>query len=218
MVGNVLGKSREVIHLGAMTQVTHIHIFDPDAIRRGRVARAMFSAGFHVEIYDHLEEFSEASLHYGLVMVHDDDETGAAAVVLNRLTRLGIWMPVVAYSETVAPPRVVQVVRLGALNYLSFPFDEDALMGTVKAALVEGEHRTVALSARAEAKKRMSGLTKREIEVLDGLADGLSSKQIAQNLSLSSRTIEIHRMKLKLKLGANAVGDAIKLYLLAQAA
>jgi len=151
-------------------------------------------------------------------MVHDDEETCAADALLDRLARVGVWMPVVAYSETVAPSRVVQVVRRGVLNYVQFPIDQDALTGVITAALEEGEYRRNALSAQAEAKRRMSGLTKRELEVLDGLVDGLTSKQIADNLSLSSRTVEIHRMKVKMKLGANAMGEVIKLYLLAQAA
>ena len=53
-------------------------------------------------------------------------------------------------------------------------------------------------------------LTPRELEILDALAEGLSSKQIAQRNGLSVRTVETHRLNLKRKLDIEGQAELIK--------
>ena len=63
----------------------------------------------------------------------------------------------------------------------------------------------------ARARSRIQKLTNREREVLIGVAGGLSNRKIGEHLSISPRTVEIHRANMLDKMRANHTSDAIRL-------
>ena len=98
----------------------------------------------------------------------------------------------------------------GALDYLVWPFDGEALDAALdRAGCCDGAIGNVRLR-EARARSRLQRLSPRELEVLTGVAGGLSSRQIAQRLRISPRTVEIHRSNMLKKTGARRTSDAIR--------
>jgi len=68
----------------------------------------------------------------------------------------------------------------------------------------------------AAAAERMHTLTPRERQVMSLVAEGLSNKAIARQLTISPRTVEIHRARMMDKMGAGSVGALVRMVLVAQ--
>lgn len=118
--------------------------------------------------------------------------------------------PIIFISGHGTVPLAVKTIQLGALDFLQKPFDETSLLERIHQAIA---HSSIARRERAERlmlAKRHAALTKREREVMRLLADGLASKQIADRLALSTRTVEQYRASLKKKLGTRSLAGVLK--------
>ena len=121
----------------------------------------------------------------------------------------GIWLPIAAYHQKPDVSRAVDIVRMGVIDYLPFPFDMSAIPTRITKMLAfakpEGERR----QRRAAALARISTLSPREKQVAEGVAEGLSNKEISRVLSISPRTVEIHRSNMIQKLRVRSTGEAL---------
>jgi two-component system response regulator FixJ len=110
----------------------------------------------------------------------------------------------------------VQAMKAGAVDFIEKPFEKKVLLGAIDQAFSR-LHRSSETRDRAnEAEVRLNGLTPREREVLDGLAQGLPNKTIAYDLGISPRTVEIHRANLMTKLGVKSLSEALRIAFAAQ--
>jgi FixJ family two-component response regulator len=117
---------------------------------------------------------------------------------------------VVGFSETPNPRSVVKAVHHGAIDYLAWPFAENEIIDTLGDAAVLAETIGERKNREYMAKKRVDRLSKREREVLQSVANGMSSHKIAEQLEISPRTVEIHRSNMLNKMGANNTSEAIR--------
>lgn len=106
--------------------------------------------------------------------------------------------------------------RNGAVDFLSKPIDEQDLIDGIQKAHVLLETRQQHTAERVEAMRLIGGLTPREREVLDRLAEGFTSRQIAQGLGLSPRTVESHRAAIGAKLGTRSPAELTRMWLQAR--
>jgi FixJ family two-component response regulator len=192
-----------------MTIASKIILIDSDSRRRAAISHLLSGTGVHVEPFESLDELSSRWPREGVIFAHDDGEI--VRRMIERMTDAGNWLPVIAFAEHPSTAQVVQAVLAGAIDYLDWPFGE----AEVKQALVVAEqsHGTTG-SARlreAMARSRVQRLTKREREVLAGVADGLSNRMIGERLAISPRTVEIHRANMLNKMGANHTSEAIRI-------
>lgn len=192
-----------------MNTPINLVLVDSDFRRRAAISHFLAGTGIHVEPFEDVDELVVRWPRDGVIFVHD--EGNVVARIIDRMTDAGHWLPIVAYSEEPCTTRVVQAVLAGAIDYLDWPFGEPE----VKQALVVAEesHGTMG-SARlreAMARSRIQKLTKREREVLAGVADGLSNRMIGERLAISPRTVEIHRANMLNKMGANHTSEAIRI-------
>jgi len=134
-------------------------------------------------------------------------------MILERLSRLGIWLPVIAVDEEPRPGRIVEAVKAGALDYLALPLDPERFARCLFRIEKEAEVFGAARRRMIEARDRISSLSVREREVLDWLTEGSSNKVIARELDISPRTVEIHRANMMHKLGARHAAEAVRLKL-----
>lgn len=198
-----------------MEQRHTLHIIDPSSRNRAELARIGFGLGHHCEIYASLGELLAAMPSAGIVLVADGEGQIAAEAVA-AIARHGHWLPVIAFHETPGTAHVIAAVKAGVLDYLATPLDPCALadsiarIGAEIAAHGEAKRRAVAAS------RRVADLSPREREVLDWLARGCSNKAIARELTISPRTVEIHRANMMTKLGARHAAEAIRLRLEAE--
>ena len=190
-----------------------LHFIDPSTRHRAELARIGFALGHHSEVYGDLGELSVYPPREGIVIARDIPEEGGIAMVLERLGRLGIWLPVIAVDEAPRPGRIVEAIKAGALDYLSLPLENDRFERCLARIETEAEVFGAARRRMIEARDRVASLSAREREVLDWLAEGSSNKAIARELEISPRTVEIHRANMMNKLGASHAAEAVRLKL-----
>jgi FixJ family two-component response regulator len=115
------------------------------------------------------------------------------------------------YSEDPMPERVVRALHDGAIDYLRWPFDLRLFDLSLRRLAEEGERRRAVEEEKAAAQAVTRTLTARENEVLFSLVQGNSSKEIATELGLSTRTVEIYRKRVVSKLEARSSTDAVRI-------
>lgn len=130
-----------------------------------------------------------------------------------ELKVLEIDLPVVMVTTQGDVSTAVRAMKAGAIDCIEKPLDDIRLIAAIEGAL----NRSAAGPADeiAEAGGRISSLSPREREVLDGLVVGHSNKEIAHDLQISVRTVEVHRANMLRRLGARGLGDAVRLAVLA---
>ena len=117
--------------------------------------------------------------------------------------------PIIFLSGSADVPRAVEAVRRGALDFLVKPAPKEDLERVLESAFSELEKPSRECEAD-EARRKLSKLTPRENDVLEGLVDGLPNKSIAYDLGISPRTIEAHRASIMKKLEANNFALVVK--------
>jgi len=107
-------------------------------------------------------------------------------------------------------PLAVKAMKAGAVDFLEKPFEEQVLLDSVRRALDRaksaGDHAKEARGAAA----RLALLTDRERQVLDLIVSGMANKVIAHELSISPRTVEIHRARVMEKMDAGNLADLVR--------
>lgn len=192
-----------------------IHVIDSNVRRRARVAREFSARQLYAEIYEDIEEFSQHAPGAGILFAADDLEGVRSESLVAALKKTGGSLPVVLYAEEISAPRLVGAVLEGALDYLHWPFDPGLLDATFKRLAIEGERRSQREELRLAAKARVATLSRREREALVLLVQGMSNREMAEELGISPRTVEIHRGHMMNKLGARSASDAVRIALYA---
>jgi two-component system, LuxR family, response regulator FixJ len=190
-----------------------LHFIEADTQVRAELVRTGYAIGHHCEIYADMSELAAHPPRSGLIIVRDQIETGGVAAVLDRLLSLGVWLPVVAMDYQPSPSRIVQAIKDGALDYMVLPLQTERLAKAIAKVSREAHDVSAQRQRVLVARSRLSMLTGREREVLEALSGGGSNKQIARTLSISPRTVEIHRANMMNKLGARHAAEAIRIKL-----
>jgi two-component system, LuxR family, response regulator FixJ len=189
--------------------MSHVHIIDPDLHRRATIARTVLETGFHAEIYESIDEFIGRPPRDGLILAAPSE-----APSFLRMVRDGqIELPVVVFSERPDTRQVVEAIQAGALDYLDWPVDRQYLAWVIGRAFDAGSRLIAKARKRSAARKRISLLSARELEVLLLVIAGGSNKSIGGELGISPRTVEIHRGNMMRKLNADSASDAVRIAL-----
>lgn len=187
----------------------HLFLIDQNQKRRATISYEMSKRGVYVVPFEAVEELATRWPDDGMVLVADDMDN--VPKLTEQMLKLEKWLPFVAFSEEPDTSRIVRAVNEGAVGYSDSPTDVENFCRTVEEARTATD-RIGYIRARAlKAKKSMENLTKREMEVLEGLSEGLTNRAVAQHLNISHRTVEIHRSNLLGKLGGVGINAAIRL-------
>jgi two-component system response regulator FixJ len=102
-------------------------------------------------------------------------------------------------------------MRAGAKDFIEKPFTDEAILAGIRMGLADRPKPNVADQAKQAILDRLKILSPREREVLDGMVAGHPNKVIAYNLSLSPRTVEIHRARVMDKMQARSLSELVRL-------
>lgn len=128
------------------------------------------------------------------------------------LNSQGVAIPVVVLTGHGDVPAAVQAMKNGAIDFVEKPPDAQVLLAAIKSAAERLGNKPLARIPQAEVKRRLARLTSREREVLDHLVQGKINKQIAEDLGISQRTVEVHRARIREKMEARGLADLIRLF------
>lgn len=184
-------------------------ILDDESRHRAQMVSLLGSKGWYVEPYENARELANFWPEAGIFLVKDAGSQIHEALELVRFS--GSWRPIIAYSDVINSTRVVDCLRIGVVDYLSFYDIESSIDERVK--LIEGKSNPFIYRYRRwmEARLRLQKLTNREKEILERVASGESTKAIASELSISSRTVESHRANIRGKLDGQTTTDIVRL-------
>lgn len=192
-----------------MEHVSNLILVDRDTRRRASISHALAASSIHVEPFENIDELSTAWPRSGVIMIHD--EAGTIPDLIEKMAIDGEWYPIIAFCEEPSPRQIVQAVLDGAVDYVAWPIGAEDLNDALARAIEKSESAGNTKLREVMARSRLDRLTKREREVLDGVASGLSNRLIGEKLSISPRTVEIHRANMLNKLGANHTSEAIRI-------
>jgi two-component system, LuxR family, response regulator FixJ len=201
------------------SDLPQVHIIDDDDAVRDSLTFLLNTAGIKVRGYSSAGAFLDALEGAQLKCVITDVRMpGMNGIdLLRRLRELKIDVPVIVITGHGDVPLAVEAMKIGAADFLEKPFDDDALLSSVRSALQRQDGDAKRSSERAEIEARMSALSKRERDVLDGLVAGHANKQIAFDLGISPRTVEIYRANLMNKMQAGSLSELVRMALIAGA-
>jgi len=135
--------------------------------------------------------------------------------LLRRLRELKLAVPVIVITAHGDIPLAVEAMRLGAVDFLEKPFEDEVLLASVRSALDRGDRDQKRQAERSNIEGRLAALSNRERDVLKGLVAGHANKQIAYDLGISPRTIENYRANLMIKMQAGSLSDLVRMALIA---
>ena len=201
---------------GAVQRI--VHVIDDDEGLRESLAFLLRSAELEVRSFDSAKAFLDALPDAALGCVITDvrmpDMSGIE--LLRRLKELKIGVPVIVITGHGDIALAVEAMKIGAADFFEKPFDDDLLVASVRAALRQRADQTKRGAERADIEHRISTLSPREKDVLAGLIEGRANKQIAFDLGISPRTVEIYRANLMSKMQAGSLSDLVRMALLVQ--
>ncbi len=128
-----------------------------------------------------------------------------------HLRECGIDVPVVVITGHGNVTMAVAAMKQGALDFIEKPFNDQLLLDCVHNALAEDRLRRQIHARRRQLLDRFDTLTPREQEVLRRVVNGLSNREIAQTLTLSRKTVEVHRAKVMQKMRADTLSQLIRM-------
>ena len=131
--------------------------------------------------------------------------------LLDLLFERDLGWPIIVMTGHSETPLAVQALKLGAIDFLEKPFTFDALHTAMQVAFKKMTHLITVNTVRTEARRRFGLLTLRETDVIKVLMQGMSNKVAAHELSLSSRTVEMHRGNALLKLNVRSLAEVVRL-------
>jgi two-component system response regulator FixJ len=135
--------------------------------------------------------------------------------LLRQLKARGSTMPVIVITGHGDIQLAVEAMKIGAADFLEKPFDDEALLASVRSALDRLEKDAQRETERADLNSRLASLSSREREVLEGLVAGKANKVIAFDLGISPRTVEIYRAHVMTKMNAGSLSELVRMALVA---
>jgi len=191
----------------------NIYIVDDEAALRDSLSMLLRAEDFNTEEFATPAAFLEqvGDLPEGLIIL-DLWMPGMSGIeVIQALNKRGITLPIICITGHGDVSTAVEAIKLGAADFFEKPFDSTQLIERIKHCLQEQQNQRQLDVFTSRAKELVSKLTPREDEVLQGLVEGLRNKQIAYNMGISIRTVELHRVHVMDKLEAKSLSDVLKI-------
>jgi two-component system response regulator FixJ len=128
-----------------------------------------------------------------------------------ELNNLDYRLPIVMLTGHGDVPAAVKAMKLGAIDFLEKPSSEPQLLDAVNSARLYLQKNPKPDVAPGVVARRLKRLTSREYEILQYLVQGMTNKQVASELDISQRTVEIHRARIRQKMRAEDLSDLIRM-------
>lgn len=201
-----------------MPELQTIFVVDDDEAVRDSLKILLSAAGYTAEPYASARAFLErngetrAGCLLADIRMPDMDGLELQEELLRRKTGL----PVIIMTGHGDVPLAVRAMKAGAVDFLEKPFNRAQLLASIEKALHRSDSTSVSGAEAETARARIAGLTDRERDVFELLVAGHQSKVIANKLSISPRTVQVHRGRVMHKLDVQSLQDLVRLAMAAK--
>jgi len=190
-----------------------VYIVDDDAAVRESLEYLVESVGLSARAYDSVEawrqDFDPARAGCILLDVRLPGESGLKA--LEQFDALGIDIPTLILTGYGTVRTAVRAMRAGAVDVIEKPYEQQELLDRVHECIRKSEQRRRQIESQGRVVERVNRLTPREHEVMQLLAAGRATKEIARELGISPRTAEVHRARVLEKMEAAGPIDLVRM-------
>lgn len=190
-----------------------IYVIDDDEAVRQSLEFLLKTAGVAVHGFDSAKAFLAVlpDVRFGCIItdVRMPEITGID--LLKRVKEIKPELPVIVITGHGDIALAVEAMKIGAVDFLEKPFDDDHLLNAVRSALDKEAGAVKRNAELSEIHDKLAALSNRERQVLEGLVAGHANKNIAFDLGISPRTVEIYRANLMTKMSANSLSDLVRM-------
>jgi two-component system response regulator FixJ len=189
-----------------------IFVVDDGAAMRESLRWLLESVGLRVETYASAEEFLERfdATKPGCIVLDVKMPAMDGLDLQNELARRDVFTPIIfitAYGEV---SHAVRACKGGAVDFIEKPFSDQVLLEAIRDALDRDMETRRQLTDHAVFAERKASLTARELDVMQGVIAGKTNREMATELGLSPRTVEVHRGRLMEKLHVSSVAELVR--------
>lgn len=135
--------------------------------------------------------------------------------LLRKMSEAKRDLPVIVITGHGDIALAVEAMKIGAVDFLEKPFEDDHLLAAVRAALDKDADAAKRQAKLGDIHDKLALLSNRERQVLEALVAGHANKIIAFDLGISPRTVEIYRANVMTKMAANSLSDLVRMAMMA---
>jgi FixJ family two-component response regulator len=190
-----------------------VYVVDDDASVRDSLALLLGLRGFRSALFASAEDFLAAlEPEWKGCLLTDLRLPGISGLELQQeLKRRGTALPLVIITGHGDIAAARAAFKSNAVDFIEKPFDDASLLAAIEAAFELEQTRTSAVRDRARREQAWALLTERERTVAELIVVGLHNRDIAEQLGISPRTVEVHKARIMDKTGARSLADLIRL-------
>lgn len=195
-----------------------VYVIDDDESARSSLEFLLDVAGVRVRSFASGDQFLKSSPPLKRACIITDVRMpGMGGVDLTRRVKdTDPSVPVIVITGHADVPMAIDAMRAGASDFIEKPFEENVIISAIRRALSEKEEGDAAVKERREIEARLSLLSGREHDVVEGLVEGKANKMIAFDLDISPRTVEVYRANAMKKLQAKTLSDLVRMVTIAR--
>jgi two-component system response regulator TtrR len=198
--------------MNAPAPATLVYVVDDDEAMRDSLRWLLESTGYRVSAYSTAERFLTAyTPGMAACVVLDVRMPGLSGLELQQeINRRGEPLPIIFITGHGDVPMAVNALKSGAFHFLEKPFKDEQLLAVIEQAALLGTPAGGEAARGRCAAARLATLTQREREVMDLVVRGLKNKQIAEELTISVKTVEAHRARAMEKMEVGSVAELVR--------
>lgn len=193
--------------------MSKIYIVDDEEAMRDSLTWMLEGEGYQTQCFPSAEAFLAAlSDDMAGCLVLDVRMPEMSGLELHeRLSVMGNHLPVIFITGHGDVPMAVSALQRGACDFVQKPFDDQDVLVRIRKALTLDSQRVAQRERDAALLVRVRQLSAREFEVMRLVVEGKLNKQIADELEISTKTVEAHRARIMDKMGARTITDLVKI-------
>jgi len=190
-----------------------VAIIDDDELLIKLLSAVLTTAGFAIQSHTSPRSFVDC---------YDPDQPGCVVSDIQmpemtglelqqHLNLLGAVSPVIFLTGTADVSMAVEAMRHGAFDFLEKPIGNQALVDAVRRAIEHDATNRKQLAQLGRIRARFDSLTRREHDVYRLLAEGFANKQIAAELNIAGRTVELYRARVMEKMNVRSLAQLLRM-------
>lgn len=189
-----------------------VYFVDDDAAVRDAISLLLSLKGFLSQVFASAETFLETYRpEWRGVLLTDLRMPGMSGLELQReLVARGVTLPVVVMTAHGDVNTTREAMKSGAFDFIEKPVDDAVLVDVLRSAIAHDEQHRRVETVRQERRERLERLTPRERDVARLLSQGMQNRQIAVELGISPRTVEVYKARMMEKLDCRNLADVLR--------